>query len=89
MQAKINIWNWAPKAIFYFKKVFFDKERMAGTLLSSPRHSFHFWFPPFLKILDWKLSCPPSRNVGGGGGGDDTVERQLEILKVNKSVEYG
>ena len=65
-QTKINIWNWALKAIFYFYEVFFDKKysksfphkylRHVVFRSSPPRNSF---FPdplPLFKIWDWKLS---------------------------------
>ena len=52
-QRKINIWNSAHKAIFYFAKSFLTCN-MVSHPLSPPRHAT-FSGPPFLKIWDWKL----------------------------------
>ena len=66
-QAKINIWNWTLKAMFYFTKSFLTRD-----IVSRPRQiivvgtlQLFFWSPPPLfKCLDWKLFPPTEKEWG-------------------------
>ena len=69
-QAKINIWNWALKAMFYFIKSFLTRNIVsyprqifvAGALLRtpSPRHSVIFFLILPFQNLELKICSPSS-----------------------------
>ena len=83
-QAKLNILNWAIKAIFYFKKSFLTRNiakpqaNICGrNSLSLPEHSLFFLIPPFQKV-EKKLFSPAERR--GGWYCVATIESLLNLV---------